>query len=138
MANIASWDPLGDSVFDMFPALLRPVLRGATESSPRMDIAEGDTAYRMSVELPGVDRDAIQVSIYQNNVTINADIREEKMAGQEDSWLLKERTFGKMTRTVTLPEAIDDTAAEAKHEDGVLYLTLPKKRASEVKRLTIH
>ena len=43
-----------------------------------------------------------------------------------------------MTRNIRLPEAVDDTASEAKYVDGVLYLTLQKKRASQVKRLPIH
>jgi len=58
--------------------------------------------------------------------------------GEESNWLLRERSFGKFSRQISLPEALDDAAAEARYADGVLYLTLPKKRASQVKRLTIH
>lgn len=138
MANIARWNPLEDSMFDVLPALFHPVARRTTEVLPRMDVSEDDSAYRMSVELPGVARNAIQVTVYENNVTIKAEARDEKVAGREDNWLLKERSFGNMSRTVALPNAIDDAAAEAKHENGVLYLTLPKKLASATKRLTIH
>ena len=52
--------------------------------------------------------------------------------------LRRVRWFGKFSRQIALPEALDDAAAEARYADGVLYLTLPKKRASQVKRLTIH
>ena len=54
------------------------------------------------------------------------------------NWLLRERRYGKISRNIQLPEAVDDNASEAKYVDGVLYLTLQKKRASQVKRLTVH
>lgn len=140
MMDIARWDPFEDNPFDIFPAFLRPAGRrqGQTAWTPRMDVYEREGAYGMAVELPGVNKDAIQVSIYDNRVTINAETREEKEAGNEETWLLRERSLGKITRSVTLPEAVDEAAAEARHVDGVLYLSLPKKQASRSKRLTIH
>jgi len=53
-------------------------------------------------------------------------------------WLLRERTYGKFSRSISLPEPVDDTASEARFTDGVLYLTLKKKSASQTKRLAIH
>jgi len=138
MANIARWDPMEESLFDIFPAFFRPVMRRSSEMWPRMDVAETDDAYLMSVELPGANKESIQVSVYENTVNINAENREEKTAGQEPNWLLKERSFGKVSRSITLPEAVDDSHSEARHVDGVLYLTLPKKRSAATKRLTIH
>jgi HSP20 family protein len=143
MNELARWDPFksvvpfGESLFDvMVPSLLRPASRSAW-SGTRMDVAESDKAYQLAIELPGIPKDSIQVSVFDNTVTITG----EAAAPQEQeghSWLLRERTYGKMTRNIQLPEAVDDTASEAKYVDGVLYLTLQKKRASQVKRLTIH
>jgi HSP20 family protein len=138
MANIARWDPTEDSLFDIFPAFFRPVMHRTSDSWARMDLAEVNGAYHMGVELPGVSKESIQVSVYENNVTINAESREERAAGGQPGWLLKERTFGKVSRSITLPEAVDDSKAQARYVDGVLYLTLPKKNASAVKRLTVH
>ena len=103
-----------------------------------MDVNETENAYQLAIELPGVKKEAIQVSVYENTVTIGAELAEEKAGGEEQNWLLRERSFGKFSRNITLPEAVDGSSSEARYTDGVLYLTLQKKRARQVKRLTIH
>jgi len=128
--------PIEGSLFDMVPTLLRPVARQSW-AGPRMDISETENAYQLAVELPGVPKDAIQVSVCDNTVTISAEGADEKaQKAEEHDWLLRERTFGKVSRSVTLPETVDDGASQARYSDGVLYLTLQKKRTS--KRLTVH
>lgn len=143
MNELARWDPfksvvpLGESLFDVVPTLFRPVARASAWTGARMDVAENDKSYQLAIELPGIPKDSIQVSVYENAVTISG----EAAAPQEQdghNWLLRERSYGKTTRNIQLPEAVDDTASEAKYVDGVLYLTLQKKRASQVKRLTVH
>lgn len=124
-------------MFDIVPALLRPAAR-AGWGGPAMDVNETETAYQLAIELPGVSKEAIQVGIYENTVTIGAERAGQTAEGEESDWLLRERSFGKFSRQIALPEAVDDAAAEARYADGVLYLTLPKKRASQVKRLTVH
>ena len=103
-----------------------------------MDVSETDAAYSMAVELPGVKKEAIQVSIYDNSITIDAEMPEEKVAGEEQKWLHRERNIGKFSRTIALPEAVDEGTSEAKYVDGVLHLTLQKRRASATKRLAVH
>lgn len=143
MNELVRWDPFKatlpseGSLFDMVPTLFRP-LRQAF-SGPRMDVNETETAYQLAIELPGVKKEAIQVGVYDNSVTISAELAEEKEgAGEERNWLLRERSFGKVSRSIALPEAVDEDASQARFADGVLYLTLQKKRASQVRRLTIH
>ena len=92
----------------------------------------------LAIELAGVKKDAIQVSVYDNTVTIGAELPEEAQDGNDMQWLLRERTSGKFSRSTNLPEAVDDAASEACFTDGVLYLTLKKKSASQTKRLAIH
>ena len=139
MNELVRWDPFKaiapfESLFDI-PTLLRPVRAGEL-SGPRMDVAESDNAYQLSVELPGVPKEAIQVSVHENSVTISAEIAAPEEEGSQ--WLLRERGYGKLSRTVALPEAVDDEASEARYSDGVLTLILRKKSASRQKRLTIH
>ena len=98
---------------------------------------------RRGVETAGTDpifhpRDAIQVNVTEGAVTISAETREEKHAGEEPTFLLRERSLGKFTRSVSLPQAVDEKTAEAKFADGVLQLALKKKQSSASKRLTIH
>ena len=99
-----------------------------------MDLSETDAAYELAVELPGVKKEAIEVSVYENDVTITAEATTE----EERNWLLRERSVGRFSRSIALPEAVDDAASQARYADGVLYLTLQKKRASQAKRLAVH
>ena len=132
MNELVRWDPF-KAVFPLF----EPVVRQAW-SGPKMDVSETETAYELAVELPGVKKEAIQVSVYENTVTISAEVAEEKSEGDDTNWLVRERSFGKFSRNIALPEAVDDGSSQARYADGVLYLTLQKKRASQVKRLAVH
>ena len=138
MNELVRWDPFRTalpyegSLFDMVPTLFRPISRQAW-AGPRMDVSETENAYQLAVELPGVPKDAIQVSVHENTVSITAELAEEK---SDQNWLLRERSFGKFSRSIALPEAVDDGSSQARYTDGMLYLTLQKKRTS--KRLTVH
>jgi HSP20 family protein len=143
MNELARWDPFKPalpfegSMLDIIPAFLRPVARRF--GGPAMDVNETENAYELAIELPGVKKEAIQVGVYDNTVTIGAEAAEEKAGGEEgEQWLLRERSFGKISRNITLPEPVDETSSQARYADGVLYLTLQKKRASQIKRLTVH
>ena len=142
MNELVHWDPFRaalpfeGSLFDTVPTLLRPIAR-QTWVGPKMDVTETENAYQLAVELPGIPKDAIQVSVYENTLSITAELAEEKAQGAaEQNWLLRERSFGKLSRSVALPETVDDGSSQARYSDGVLYLTLQKKRTS--KRLTVH
>lgn len=144
MNELARWDPFkspipfGDTVFDMVPALLRPLSSVERRfAGPRMDVLENENAYQLAIELPGVPKDAIQVGVYENTVTVAGETAEGQKP-EDQSWLLRERSFGKFSRNITLPEAVDEESSEARYTDGVLYLTLRKKRASQVKRISVH
>ena len=127
--------PFEGSLFDIMPGLFRSVSREAW-AGPKMDVAETEGAYQLAIELPGASKDAIQVSVYENSVTVSAETPEPK--AEEQQWLVRERSYGKFSRNLMLPEAVDEDASQARFADGVLYLTLQKKRASQVKRLAIH
>jgi HSP20 family protein len=127
--------PFEGNLFDIAPTFFRPVRQAW--AGPRMDVNETESAYELAIELAGVKKEAIQVGVYENTVTITAETSEET-PGQEQNWLLRERSFGRFSRTIALPEAVDDGSSQARYTDGVLYLTLQKKRATQVRRLTVH
>src|SRR5215208_5508478 len=115
MNELARFNPLEESLFNLVPTLLRPVAgnRGSWQG-PRMDVAETDNAYRLAIDLPGVSKEAIQVSVYENTATIAVDQpAEESAEGDNTLWLMRERLSGRISRSVTLPEPVDDTASEA-------------------------
>ena len=142
MASITRYDPFNDLVDDIFKGfLVRPVAYegGAREALPRVkvDVAEKNGAYKVTAELPGVKKEDIQVSVDGPQVTLSAEVKQEKEAAQDERVLHTERVFGKVTRSFTLPQEVDETKAEAKFRDGVLELTLPKKAAAQRKQISI-
>ena len=141
MANITRFDPFNDLVDDLFKGfLVRPVsYDGRTEALPRVkvDVAEKNGAYTVTAELPGVKKDDIQVTIDGAEVTLSAEVKREKEVTQDERVLHTERTFGKVTRSFSLPLDVDEPKAEEKFRDGVLELTLPKKAAAQRKQITI-
>jgi len=140
MANITRYDPFNDLVDDFFKGfLVRPVAyEGRNDVLPRVrvDVAEKNGAYVVKGELPGVRKDDIHVSIDGAQVTLEAEVKQEKSTDDERV-LHAERTYGKVSRVFTLPQEIDEAKVQAKFLDGVLELTLPKKQAAPRKQITI-
>ena len=96
---------------------------------------ETPEAYTSSAAVPGVAKDKIEVKVEDRDVSIGVEYTEELEANGKALW--RERSFGKATRSIRLPEAVDANAAEAKHVDGVLQLTLPKLAKTNAKQITI-
>ena len=140
MANITRFDPFNDLVDDIFKGfLVRPVgYEGRGEVLPRMkvDVAEKNGAYVVKGELPGVRKEDIHVSVDGAQVTLEAEVKQEKSTDNERV-LHTERSYGKVSRVFTLPQEVDEAAVEARFQDGVLELKLPKKQAAARKQITI-
>jgi HSP20 family protein len=143
MNELVRWDPFKavapfeDGLFAI-PSLFRPLASRMAGAGPRMDILETPEAYELSVELPGVPKDAIQVSVDDNSVSIAAEMPERPEKEGDAEYLLRERSPGRFARSVTLPEPVDDEASAARCADGVLTLTLKKKRVTQAKRIAVH
>ena len=141
MANVTRFDPFNDLVDDIFKGfLVRPVAyegRGA-DVAPRMkvDVAEKNGAYEVKAELPGVKKEDIHVTVDGAQVTLEAEIKQEKTSNDERV-LHTERVFGKAIRSFTLPQEVDEAKVQAKVQDGVLELVLPKKQAAARKQITV-
>ena len=142
MANITRFDPFNDIVDNLFNGFfVRPVAyegRSALEM-PRLkvDVTEKNGAYQVTADLPGVKKEDIQVAIDGAQLTLSAEIRREKAATEGERVLHTERSFGKVSRSFSLPQELDEAKAEAKFRDGVLELTLPKKAAATRRAITI-
>ena len=142
MANITRFDPFNDLVDDLFKGfLVRPVAyegsRSGTLPRIKVDVAEKNGTYQVTADLPGVKKEDIQVAIDGAQVTLSAEIRREKETADGERVLHAERTFGKVSRSFSLPQELDEAKAEAKFRDGVLELTLPKKAAAARRAITI-
>jgi HSP20 family protein len=129
MFSLTRYDPFYDLAEDLFKGVAAPRLK--------VDVAEKNGAYTVTAELPGVKKEDIQITIDGPQVTLAAEVRREKEVAGDAQVLHTERVFGKVMRSFTLPQDLDEGKAEAKFSDGVLELTLPKKAAAARKQITI-
>jgi HSP20 family protein len=136
--NLARADPFGD-IDDLFKGFfMRPVmLEGQPQMQIKMDIKEDDNGYTIHADIPGVKKEDIHVSIEGNQVSISAESKVEKEEKKGEKVLRSERYVGKVARSFTLANDMDESKAQAKYNDGVLELTLPKKAAGTAKKLAI-
>ncbi len=137
------FSPMFDELFRDFwsrPAWMPALLEGAFEpiERARMDVVDKGANYEISVELPGVRKEDINVSIDGSRVMINAETKTEKEKKEGDKVIYAERSAARFARSFELPVEVTDVGAEAHYENGVLTLTLPKKSAAQAKRLTVH
>ena len=141
MASIQRFDPFNELVDDIFKGfLVRPLAydgRDAALPRAKVDVTERNGAYVVAAELPGVKKEDIQVTIDGAQVTLAAEVKREKEASADERVLHTERVYGKVSRSFTLPQEVDESKAEAKFRDGVLELKLPKKAAAARKQISI-
>ncbi len=104
----------------------------------RMDVVDTGSSYEIAVDLPGVKKEDINVSIDGSRVLISAESKVEKTQKNGGRIIYAERSSASFARTFELPLEVTEVGAEARYENGVLTLTLPKKSASKAKRLTVH
>jgi len=136
MSNLIRRDPLDDLFRGFF---VRPVEFESQADAPAViiDVKEQEKSYLVHAEIPGVKKEDIHVSVDGAVVSISAERREEKDVKDGERVLRTERYFGKVSRSFQLAQEIDEAQVTAKYTDGVLELTLPKKAATQARRIAI-
>jgi HSP20 family protein len=137
-------DPFGslfDEFFNEFFARGGVPAPGGTElpaaTRARMDVIDKNDRFEVLVDLPGVKKDDIQVTIEGSRVAINASTKTEKEQKEGDRVLHAERFAASYARMFELPAEVTEDGADANFENGVLKLTLPKRATVTSKRLAI-
>ncbi|ORZ01004.1 HSP20-like chaperone [Syncephalastrum racemosum] len=105
---------------------------------PAVEVQENEASFLISAEMPGVKKEDISVDVHHNNtLTFSAHTQVSKDR-KEDNIHYTERRFGQFSRTVPIPENVDADNIDAKYENGVLRLTMPKKENKKAsKRITV-
>ena len=108
----------------------------ATGLTPPADILEDAQAYRVALDLPGVDPASIKLSVEKDTLSVTA---ERKLAALPAGAELhrSERAFGAFARAFTLPTSVDSARVEAAYEAGVLTVTLPKREESKARSIPV-
>jgi HSP20 family protein len=133
--DLFDMDPLETS----FRNLLRPWRLEGVDRAPqiKIDLSEHDDSYMVKADIPGVRKEDIDVRIDRNQVTISAEVKQEKEEKKDGRVLRSERQYGFASRSFALASDIDDAKADAKYQNGVLELRLPKKATSSSKKLSV-
>ena len=144
MANITRFDPFNTQLNDLFGGLfVRPVRFNldkdeAEAAAMKIDVKQDDNAYIVTADIPGAKKDEIQVDVDGNLVSISAEVKKEMEEQAGERTIRSERYYGKLARTFTLEHEIDEAGVDAKYDNGVLKLTLPKKAKSSTKKIPVH
>lgn len=119
-----------DKFFDNFFTPASYARRGGESSffSPAVDIHDNGNDYSIQVDLPGVKKEDVNVQVHDGVLTIEASHSESNEEKKDGKVVLKERRTGKFMRSFSLGSEIHEEDINAKFNDGVLSVTVPKLR----------
>ena len=105
---------------------------------PSVDVIDREEEIVVRAEIPGVDKENLEVSLSDDRLTIKGSTRQEKEEKEAGEYTRREMSRGSFTRVVTLPANVDGEKARASFKDGVLEMTLPKLKPSKRTRINVH
>jgi len=103
---------------------------------PSVEMYEKEDKFVVRAELPGMKKEEIDVSVVGNTLTISGERKAETEVKEEDYYRC-ELCYGKFSRSISLPAAVDAAKVDASYENGILEITLPKIEAAKPKKITI-
>lgn len=137
--DLLRWDPFGrdmSRLLDPFADIEPAGMQGEALFMPNVEVKETQDAFMFKVDLPGVADEDVEVSISGNRLTISGK-REEENRREGDRFYSYERSYGTFARSFTLPEGADLERVKADLDKGVLTLHVPKKEASQARRIEV-
>jgi HSP20 family protein len=110
-----------------------------TTFAPKVDVKDQGDSYRISAELPGVKKEDVHVLLEGGVLTLEAESKQENTEEKDGKIIRQERRYGKFIRSFDLGPNVHESDINARFEDGVLMLTVPKapKEATTLKRITV-
>lgn len=104
--------------------------------SPRVDVLENKEAFVIKAELPGVEKNAVKITLRESLLTIKGEKKHEKE--EKDNNLHRiERSFGSFERSFALPAGVKSDKIDAAYKDGILAITLPKVEEAKPKEIEV-
>ena len=104
--------------------------------APAVDIVERADEFEVNVELPGVSKDDVKITLESNILTIRGEKKQEKEKERENVHRV-ERSYGSFQRSFTLPTTVKDDKVDASYHDGILKITLPKAEEAKPKQIEV-
>jgi len=104
--------------------------------APVLDLSENEKEYVVRLEVPGVHKENLDLNLAENILTITGK-RDELQEKTTETFLYKEREFGRFVRTVKFPTPVVENKVEALYQDGVLVVRLPKATPTPANKILI-
>lgn len=142
MTGITKWKPFRSLARrdDLFDDLFRDSMRSGERDpgllEPAADVAESAGELTVKLEVPGVEKENVHVTVDENSITVRGESRQEKEEKKKD-YYRREIRYGAFQRTIPLPTEIDPAKTAAKLDNGMLTITLPKLAQARAKRLEV-
>ena len=108
----------------------------STVWAPRMDLMEADDSYHMQVDLPGISKSDVSITVDENRLIIRGE-RTHETRDEDENMVRMERSFGTFYRSVRLPKSVDEDKIKATFRNGVLSVDIPKLETSKPKTVKI-
>jgi HSP20 family protein len=136
--DYAAWSPLSNlrDQFTQFFDLAYPGEKQAFDWSPALDVSEDKEKYLVAVELPGLKKEDLQVVVHDGVLTVSGERKSEKEV-QDGTVHRSERSYGKFSRSITLPSAVSADRVGASFKDGVLSIEIPKVEEAKPKNIEV-
>jgi HSP20 family protein len=142
MKALSRWRPMRslsrrDDLFeDLFREVFGTPETGVGLLEPAAEVAESDGDVIVKLEVPGVAKDQLHVSVAEDEVTVRGETRKETEE-KKKNYYRQEIRYGAFERTVELPADVDPTKASAELKDGILKITLPKAAQAKARRVDV-
>jgi HSP20 family protein len=139
---LVRWDPfreltaLQGEVNRLFSRAGIGDMRERQSWTPSVDVIETDGAIKLQAELAGMDPAEISIEVQDNVLTVSGERRFQEEV-KEDKYYRIERRYGSFSRSIALPQAIDEANIEAKYENGILEVFVPKAEIVRPKRIAV-
>lgn len=126
-----------DRLFDSPLAELARTSQILSGWTPALDLYEGKENFVVKVELPGMKREDIEVSLHEGSLSLSGERKSDEKYADAEVYRT-ERFFGRFQRTVTLPTPVAAEKVKAAYKDGVLTITLPKTEEAKPKQIEVN
>lgn len=104
--------------------------------NPSLDLMETEDSLVAEIEIPGVDPNGINISVTPDTLTFAGE-KNQEVKGKGESYHVRERTYGKFSRSIRLPTMVNPDQVEARYKNGILRITMGKNETAESKRIEV-
>ncbi len=149
LRDVTAWNPATDVVSEFsnfhhdIDRMFDKFIYGGTSDDglastwlPPVDIVERENEYAVNVELPGVKKEDVKITLKDDVLTIHGEKKQEKET-EDKNCRRSERAYGSFQRSFTLPTSVKSDKIEASYDHGILTITLPKAEESKPKEIEV-